>query len=204
MVVTKTEAVTKSKYKVYIDGQFAFVLYKGELSRYHLQEGCEVSRELYDTVRKDVVLKRARLRALHLLNAMGRTESQLRTKLSQSDYPADVVEDAIRYVKSFGYIDDAMYARNYIDSRKMQKSRKEIYMQLLQKGIDKEEIEAAMEECYEKEDSVAAIQKLLEKKRFDPDQATPAEKQKIMAYLVRKGFGYEDIRRSIQVSEWNA
>ena len=71
-------------------------------------------------------------------------------------------------------------------------------------GIDKDEIEAAMEECYEKEDSVAAIQKLLEKKRFDPDQATPAEKQKIMAYLVRKGFGYEDIRRSIQVSEWNA
>ena len=41
MTVTKTEAVTKTRYKVYIDGQFAFVLYKGELSRYHVKEGAE-------------------------------------------------------------------------------------------------------------------------------------------------------------------
>ena len=32
MVVTRVEAVTKTKYKVYVDGQFAFILYKGELS----------------------------------------------------------------------------------------------------------------------------------------------------------------------------
>ena len=204
MKVTRTEAVTKSKYKVYIDGQFAFVLYKGELSRYHMNEGSEVSRELFDQVKKEVVLKRARLRALHLLNDMGRTESQLRTKLTRDGYTEDIVEDALAYVKSFGYVDDSMYARDFIDSRKTHKSRKEIYMQLLQKGIEKEEIESAMEECYEKEDSVAAIQKLLEKKKYDPDHATDAQKQKIMAYLVRKGFNYEDIRRSIQVSEWNA
>ena len=36
MTVTKIEPVTKSKYKIYLDGQFAFVLYKGELSRYHI------------------------------------------------------------------------------------------------------------------------------------------------------------------------
>ena len=34
MTVTRIEAVTKTKYKVYLDGKFAFVLYKGELSRY--------------------------------------------------------------------------------------------------------------------------------------------------------------------------
>ena len=38
MTVTKIEPVTKSKYKIYLDGQFAFVLYKGELSRYHIEE----------------------------------------------------------------------------------------------------------------------------------------------------------------------
>ena len=42
MIVTKTEAVTKTRYKVYIDGQFAFVLYKGELSRYQIREGKEI------------------------------------------------------------------------------------------------------------------------------------------------------------------
>ncbi len=38
MTVTKIEPVTKSKYKIYLDGQFAFVLYKGELSRYQIEE----------------------------------------------------------------------------------------------------------------------------------------------------------------------
>mgnify|MGYP007008335529 CR=1 FL=1 len=38
MIVTRVEAVTKTKYKVYVDGQFAFILYKGELSRYHIAE----------------------------------------------------------------------------------------------------------------------------------------------------------------------
>ena len=36
MVVTKIEAVAKNKYKVYLDERFAFVLYKGELSRYRV------------------------------------------------------------------------------------------------------------------------------------------------------------------------
>ena len=39
MVVTKIEAVTKTRFKVYIDEKFAFVLYKGELSRYHVAVG---------------------------------------------------------------------------------------------------------------------------------------------------------------------
>ena len=45
MVVTRVEAVTKTKYKVYVDGQFAFILYKGELSRFHIAEDQELSQE---------------------------------------------------------------------------------------------------------------------------------------------------------------
>ena len=42
MTVTKIEPVTKTRYKVYVDGQFAFVLYKGELSRYHIAVDSEL------------------------------------------------------------------------------------------------------------------------------------------------------------------
>lgn len=44
MVITKTEAVNKSKYAVSIDGEFAFVLYKGELHKYGIAENREISR----------------------------------------------------------------------------------------------------------------------------------------------------------------
>lgn len=39
MIVTKTEACTKTKYKIYLDGTFAFVLYKGEMKRFGITEG---------------------------------------------------------------------------------------------------------------------------------------------------------------------
>ena len=77
MVVTRVEAVTKTKYKVYVDGQFAFILYKGELSRFHIAEDQELSQESYEKIRTEVILKRAKLRAMHLLNDMWRTEAQL-------------------------------------------------------------------------------------------------------------------------------
>ena len=190
MVVTRVEAVTKTKYKVYVDGQFAFILYKGELSRFHIAEDQELSQESYEKIRTEVILKRAKLRAMHLLNDMWRTEAQLREKLTRNEYPADIVEAAISYVKSFGYINDYEYARSFIESRKERKSRREIYMQLVGKGVSRE-----------REDSTEAIRRLLEKKHYDRENTTPEEKKKIMAYLVRKGFGYDDIRRTMQIYE---
>ena len=43
MTVTRIEELSKSRSKVYIDEQFAFVLYKGELRLYHLREGEEIA-----------------------------------------------------------------------------------------------------------------------------------------------------------------
>ncbi len=204
MKVTKIESVTKTKFKVYVDDQFAFVLYKGELSRYRIVAEQEITREIFQKIKEEVILKRAKLRALHLLNDMDRTESQLRTKLKQGLYPEDIVEQAIAYVKSFGYIGDASYAKRYITSRQKSKSKKEIYAELCRKGVARDEIDAAMEECYEDIDETAAIKEILRKKRFDIQKATDLEKQKLYGYLARKGFSYDGIRQVIQVSDWNA
>ena len=204
MIVTKLESVTKTKYKVYLNEQFAFVLYKGELSRYKIQEGRDVSQEVIEQIKIEILAKRAKLRAMHLLNYMDRTEEQLRTKLKQDLYPEDIVEIALQYVKSFGYLDDHGYVRRYIESRQSSKSKLEIKMALLQKGVPQEMIQNALEECYEEQDEALSIQKLLEKKRFSAETATEAEKKKMYGYLLRKGFQYDDIRQVIQVSSWNA
>ena len=96
MTVTKIEPLTKIKSKVYLDGSFAFVLYKGELSRFGIAAGEEIPEETVETIRRDVVFKRAKLRAMHLLEDMDRTEAGLREKLRQGLYPEDAAEEAVR------------------------------------------------------------------------------------------------------------
>lgn len=204
MIVTQIVGVTKTKFKVYVDEQFAFVLYKGELSRYRIQEGKELSQEQMDEIQSEVILKRAKLRAMHLLNQMDRTEEQLRLKLKQGLYTDEIIDKAIQYVKSFGYINDENYAVRYVMSRQQAKSKREIYASLCQKGMDRECIERALEICYEGTNELDTITKLLEKKRFSPEDSTVAQKKKMYDYLMRKGFRSEDIRQVIQVSSWNA
>lgn len=204
MQVTKIEAVTKTKWKVELDGQFAFVLYKKELSRFGIEEDRELSKELYEQIKKEVVLKRAKLRAMHLLTDMARTESQLRDKLKKNMYPDDVITQAIDYVKSFGYINDDQYTENFIQSRMGTKSRKEIYALLLRKGLSSEQIEQAFETCYEKGGEQEAIRQLIRKKRVDILHASDEELHKLYGYLARKGFQYDDIRQVIQNYEDDA
>lgn len=204
MIVTKIEPITKGKYKVYVDEQFAFVLYKGELSRFQLKEEGEIAEETVRQIKNEVLLKRAKLRAMHLLNDMFRTEDQLRQKLRQNGYPEDVTDEAIAYVKSFGYINDEAYIRNFVESRKDKKSRKELYALLSQKGVKGESVDRILDEIYEEHSDRKAIYEILRKKRWNPENADDKEKQKMYGYLVRKGFRYEDVRQVIQVSFWNA
>lgn len=199
MTVTEIKAITKTRFRVYLDGQFAFVLYKGELFHYHLEEGAELSEEEYQEIRQKIVLKRAKLRAMHLLTDMDRTEYQLRNKLLMGGYSEDIVDEAIEYVKSFGYINDREYARRFVENKKCTKSRKELYALLSGKGLNAALIEEVLEEYCGEEDVKEAIAALLRRKKFDPESATEKEKQKAGAFLARKGFRYEDIRRAIQL-----
>ena len=45
MMITEILPVTKQKYRVVTDEQLAFILYKGELSHYHLQAGRELTEQ---------------------------------------------------------------------------------------------------------------------------------------------------------------
>ena len=196
MVVTNIESITKTKYRVYIDDEFAFVLYKGELFKYQIRKEEEISEETIERVKVEVLIKRAKLRAMHLLNAMPRTEQQLREKLTQNEYPEDVVETAISYVKSFGYINDEAYVRNFIISKKNSKSKREIVMLLGQKGLRGEIVDLIVEEMYAEESELETIKEIMRKKRWNPSEMEEKEKQKMFGYLMRKGFSYEEIRRA--------
>ena len=76
MIVTKIEPCTKTKFKIYIDETFKFVLYKGEVSRFGIRIGEEIPPETEEKIRTEVLLKRAKLRAMHLLEDMKKWEKK--------------------------------------------------------------------------------------------------------------------------------
>lgn len=200
MQITQIIELSKSRSKVYIDHEFAFVLYKGELRIYHIREGAELSERDYLQIMREVLPKRAKLRAMNLLKSRTYTTMQLRSKLEQGFYPEEVIEEALAYVAGFHYIDDLRYAVDYITYHEEGKSRKRMEQDLQRKGISKEVIEKAWQ-TWEADggmqDEQEMIRKLLEKKHYHPDTADYKEQQRIFAFLMRKGFSGEQIRKAM-------
>jgi regulatory protein len=142
---------------------------------------------------KDEV-RRAKLRALHLLTAMDRTEAKLREKL-QTSYCEEAVETAIDYVKTYGYLDDERYVRVYIESKSRTKSRKQIEQELIfNKGVSKEAVERGFEQA-QMADITEVIQRYMQKKKIDPRNCEYEQKQKFFAYMMRKGFQIDDLKK---------
>ena len=103
------------------------------------------------------------------------------------------------YVESYHYIDDFRYACTYIRFHQSQKSRLQLKLALLQRGVSAETAEQAIEEEYgDCEEEL--IQKFLEKKQYDPEQTDWKEKQKICQSLARKGFLISKIKRLMDLT----
>lgn len=204
MTVTAIEEYPKGKGRVavYLNNDFAFVLYKGEVKSYNIELNQELSDETYERILNEVLIKRARKRAMNLIKSIDRTESDVRRKLSEGGYPQRAVDEAIEYLKSFRYIDDLRYASEYIRFKSGTYSRKQIVGKLLEKGISKDTIEEAYN-VYEEEngiDSEESERKLIEaliRKRctLGIDNQTYDEKRKLFAYLYGKGFSVSSIEK---------
>lgn len=191
MYIEQIEMLEKGRRKLTFENGMELLLYKGEVKSYDLKEGMEIAEELYRELLYEVVGKRAKKRAMHLLERQDRTEYQLRDKLKQNGYPQEVIEEAIAYVQKYHYVDDLRYACNYIHYQKERKSRRRLQQDLMQKGVSKQLIEQALEEEGDA-DEREAICRLLEKKGYRADMPRK-EAHKLYQFLLRRGYKSSDI-----------
>ena len=199
MTVTGITELSKTRCKVEIDQEFAFVLYKGELRLYHLGIGQEIAEADYRMITREVLPKRAKLRVMNLLKSREYTTEQLRQKLRQGFYPETVVEEALAYVASFHYIDDFRYAADYIAGHADVRSRRRIEQDLLNKGISGAVIQQAWlnwESEGGEQDEMAMIRQLLEKKNYSPE-ADMKERQRMYGFLMRRGYSHGQICKAL-------
>lgn len=204
MTITDIVEFDKKRCKVFIDGEFAFLLYKGELRDFGIKTGANISDATYKEIMEGVLNKRCKLRAMNLLQKKDYTSKQLRDKLDEGLYPKELVDEAIEYVRSYKYLDDERYARDYISYHMTTRSKNRIMQDLTGKGLSKELLLPIIEELYAEESGdieFDQIKVLLEKKHYDPGSIDYKEKQKIMAFLMRRGFQISTIRKAMDWCE---
>ena len=206
MIITDIVPLDKKRSRIYIDFEFAFVLYKGEFKEYNISLNSEISRASYEAILTKLLPKRAKLRGLALLTKKPYTEKQLRDKYDEGEYPDSVIDEAIEYLKGFGYIDDVKYCLEFFETYKETRSLARMKNDLRGKGVSGKDIEKAYRSFEESEDSgideESQIRRILTKKRFNPDEADYTERQKMIASLMRKGYSYDAISNCIRNSDF--
>lgn len=198
MILTKIEQIDKKRYRIYIEEEFQLLLYVTDIRKHKLEEQMEITPEELEKIYKDIVLRRAKMKAMLLLKTMDYSEKGLHDKLAKLYYPQKAINDALEYVIGYGYIDDERYARNYVRYKKDTQSRKQIEFTLQQKGVSKEYITIAFDEEYSNENNAlvrAIIKKIGSFERIE--ELTVDEKRKVGAYLYRKGFSSQEIHEYI-------
>ncbi|MGF7144032.1 regulatory protein [Anaerotaenia torta] len=197
MRITQITEERKHGFKVFLDEEYAFLLYEKEIEKYNLKEGISITAEQYEELQNEVIYPRGLQKALNLLRFMDRCEQELRGKLAQEAYPEEIIDRVMDYMRHYDYLSDERFAAGFIRSRKMRKSKLMIKTELLQKGVSQELVDQALQAEYEEEPEDAeriAIQKAIAKKTGDPAALSYEEKQKLMASLYRKGFDMGKVR----------
>ncbi len=140
-------------------------------------------------------------RAVKLLAAKPRSVRELRERLLEKLWTNEAIVDAvIEKLKEYKYLNDEQYAGDLAVSKLRQKpqGKHRLRQAMSQKKLDKETMDAAIENAFEKlpEDTLIdqAIQKRL---RLKGKPATREDAKKFYDHLLRQGFGFDLIREKM-------
>jgi regulatory protein len=195
--VSCLEQLSGKKYRVHLDNGENWLLYASDLRSLGLTQESVLEAAQYERIRREIIGKRAKKRAMHLLEQMDRTEQQLRRGLARGEYPEDLLEEAVDYVKSYHYIDDRRYADSFVRLHGEGQSRGILLQKLQQKGIDSELARDVLAQYEDDRDEMQMILDLMEKRHFDPGTADAAAQRRMYGYLSRRGFKSSDIYRAM-------
>jgi len=133
---------------------------------------------------------------LTLLSRYRKSQADASRKLKSKGYSAVAIAEAIKFAKEYGYLDDALFAEDYVKETQGRKGAYKIKHDLLQKGIKKELVEEALAEIND-EAQLAAACKICTK-IAKGEQKGYKLKQKMYSRLMQSGFASSIISRALK------
>ncbi len=137
-----------------------------------------------------------REKALRLLEFRSHSEKELTDKLKRAGAKDEDIERVLEFCREYGFVDDARYAANKArDLKNLKKyGKNRIRQELYSKGIDREIIDAAIDELDDdfEETLYPLVQKRLggdfERKNID----------KCIRYFIYRGYDLREIKECIE------
>lgn len=208
-VITAVEADPKrpSMYKlaVAVEGaseEALLSIHEDTLVAMRLLKGRRLSPEEWAMLRKEQEKEEAYRSALYMLEFKARTQTELRRGLARKGYSADAIAGCLERVVRQGYVNDAVFAQRFAEQRVTghKKGSLLIRQELMQRGVDKRQIDEAirgLDEDAERESALA-----LAKKRW-PSVKGKSERErqmKLMNMLLRRGFPGAAAREAVRLA----
>ena len=183
----KKQKRNSQRINVYLDDEFAFGL--SRFAAAWLQVGQELSpekiQELQDVDAQEVAYQRA----LNFISYRPRSEAEVRKNLQKHETPEEVIIEILARLRQNGLVDDLQFAQTWVENRSTfrPRGRRALAVELRQKGITNEAIDEALREL--DEDSLA-YQAALKQSRKYSGLEWQVFRQKMGAFLARRGFSY--------------
>jgi len=140
--------------------------------------------------------------AARFLEVRARSVLEVRRRLGQAGYRSDLVEAAIERMTELGMLDDATFARTWIESRDRARPRGEIALrrELALKGVDRAVVDELLDErrdvgsaASDGDVDLAAAERLLARheRALTRDTDSRSRRRRAYALLARNGFDPE-------------
>lgn len=145
------------------------------------------------------LIERAKEAAYRLLSVRDRSVHELRGRLLDKGFSESIVDDTIGRLTEVGLLDDATFARNWVQHRAKYnaKGKRLLHQELRHKGISDEIISTCLEELsteLQKEAATSLVDKRA--RRISAESIATREgyqkaKQRLYNMLLRRGFNYD-------------
>jgi regulatory protein len=144
--------------------------------------------------------------AVEFLAARPRSLAEIRRHLHGKRYDDEAIDGAIDRLRAQRYVSDLDFAKYWVEqrSRFRPKGDRALVSELINKGVARETIDAALGEMPAESESDRArraiVRQLLRWQSLEPAE----RKRKIHAFLAQRGFGYDVIEEVIARPEAEA
>jgi len=202
-VITNLEAQKKNKERanVYVDGEFFCGLSLIDVVKQRLSVGLELTELEMTSIQAMGDENRFFTRALEYLLSSPKTKLQIKQYLYKKQVEPQVINKIIERLEGLGYIDDANFAKNFIEAKQTKIGKRVIGQKLMQRGVARDVISENVADINKESQEEVAYNlaiKYMRNKEFNQKELA-----KLCRYLFGKGFDYDVVSKTAHLVRSN-